>query len=151
MTSNVGAKKSTAAGFAKDKSIDYESAVRKTFKPEFFNRLDKVISFSPLTQEVIQRITEKELTDLRSREGLERYGRQLLWSESLIRELSVHGFQASLGARPLQQAIESLVVAPLSKWLVNNQPPADITLFLDWDENDGGLVVREELSPQSRK
>lgn len=141
MTSNVGATDSTQAGFGEDKSVDYESAVRKTFKPEFFNRLDDVIAFSPLSQEVMYQVTEKELRDLRSREGLERFGRQLLWSPDLVQYLANKGFQAKLGARPLQQTIEALVVAPLSKWLVENQPPSDIEVHLSWNAEAEQLVV----------
>ncbi|MCA9133446.1 MAG: ATP-dependent Clp protease ATP-binding subunit, partial [Planctomycetales bacterium] len=120
MTSNVGARSSTALGFGDDLGIDYAGEVRKAFRPEFFNRLDSVIAFLPLQKAVIRRISEKELGDLRHREGLERYGRKIEWTEALLDHLARAGFQASLGARPLQRTIETDIVAPLSKWIVEH-------------------------------
>lgn len=142
MTSNVGATANPAVGFAEDKSVDYESAVRKAFKPEFFNRLDRVIAFSPLNEAIMHDITEKELQDLHQREGLERFGRKLTWSPELVNALAQIGFQSSLGARPLQQAIETTVVGPLSKWLVDQQPPRDIAIHLDWDTKNKAVRIR---------
>lgn len=80
MTSNLGARVGSSLGFGDDQGVDYRSEVRKSFRPEFFNRLDAVIAFSPLNHDVILRITEKELAELRNREGLERYQRQLAWN-----------------------------------------------------------------------
>ncbi|MEM7557810.1 MAG: AAA family ATPase [Planctomycetota bacterium] len=144
MTSNIGAQRSTAAGFGDDNSVDYLSAVRKAFKPEFFNRLDDIIAFSPLSAEVMRAITEKELRDLCRREGLFRYGRKLSWSDELVEHLAKLGFQSDLGARPLQQAIESQVVAPLSTWMVVHNPPDGIELRLDWDASGKQLIVAKE-------
>lgn len=141
LTSNIGARRSTSVGFGDDKSVDYASEVRKAFKPEFFNRLDTVIAFSPLAPEVIRRITEKELRDLCRREGLSRYERKLKWTDGLVDHLTQVGFQSDLGARPLQQAIEAEVVAPLSKWLVENDPSGAIELCLDWDSTTKQLSV----------
>ncbi|MEM7473618.1 MAG: AAA family ATPase [Planctomycetota bacterium] len=143
MTSNIGAQRSTAAGFGGEKSVDYLSEVRHAFKPEFFNRLDDVIAFSPLTSQAIREITEKELRELSGREGLFRYGRKLTWSEDLVTFLARVGFQSDLGARPLQQAIESQVVAPLSTWIVKNDPPEGIGLQLDWEAEAKILRVTE--------
>ncbi len=142
MTSNVGARSSTSLGFSDEALIDYPSEVRKAFRPEFFNRLDSVIAFSPLSREVMQQITMKELDDLRRREGLERYGRQIEWSERLIDHLSRTGFQSSLGARPLQRTIEADIVAPLAKWLVQQHAAPVSRLLLDWDDNLQQLMIR---------
>ncbi len=144
MTSNIGARSSTALGFGDDAGIDYVGEVRKAFRPEFFNRLDSVIAFSPLSREIIRKITEKELSDLRGREGLQRYGRQIRWTDALVDQLAQVGFQSKLGARPLQRAIETLIVAPLSKWLVEHGQAHAQLLLLDWSaEHD---AMRVELS-----
>ncbi len=132
MTSNLGARVGSSLGFNDANRIDYRSIVRKAFRPEFFNRLDAVIAFSPLSREVIHRITEKELGDLCRREGLERYGRKLTWTSALVEHLAQVGFEANLGARPLQRFIETDVVAPLSKWLVEHGNISDQNLELDW-------------------
>lgn len=141
MTSNLGARVGSSLGFNDDNRIDYQSVVRKSFRPEFFNRLDAVIAFSPLSREVIHRITEKELADLCRREGLERYGRKLTWTPALVEHLAQVGFESKLGARPLQRFIETDVVAPLSKWLVDRSSVTDQQLELDWNTQER-LVVR---------
>lgn len=138
MTSNLGARSSTAVGFADSQKIDYTSEVRRAFRPEFFNRLDAIVPFAPLDRAAIRSITEKELNDLRGREGLQRYGREISWTERLLDHLARDGFDAKLGARPLQRAVETLVVAPLARWLVEHEAAAAQRLQLDWD---GQLVV----------
>lgn len=144
MTSNIGARTSTTLGFNDENAVDYTAEVRKAFKPEFFNRLDRIIAFSPLSLEVVRKIIEKELADLRRREGLERYGRNITWSDRLVEHLSQVGVQSQLGARPLQQAIESEVVAPLSKWLVQHTGESALQLDLDWEPNTQNLVISHE-------
>ncbi len=132
MTSNLGSRSSTSLGFNDLTGVDYASEVRKAFRPEFFNRLDAVVPFAPLGREAIRSITEKELNDLREREGLERYGREITWTERLLEHLAHDGFDARLGARPLQRAIETFVVAPLARWLVEHKTTGQ-RLSLDWD------------------
>ncbi len=142
MTSNIGARTSTALGFSDDQQIDYVSEVRKAFRPEFFNRLDSVIPFKPLSREVMRQIAEKELNDLRQREGLQRYGREIRWTEALIDYLTHTGFAANLGARPLQRVIETEIVAPLSKMLVEHNIASRsmaAKILLGWSE--GALSV----------
>jgi ATP-dependent Clp protease ATP-binding subunit ClpC len=141
MTSNVGGRSSTSLGFSEDANIDYASEVRKAFRPEFFNRLDSVIPFAPLSHEVIQQITIKELNDLRNREGLERYGRGIEWTTEVVDHLARTGFQNHLGARPLQRAIETDIVAPLAKWIVEHNALPATTLQLDWDTHHQLLIV----------
>lgn len=142
MTSNVGARSSTSLGFSEESQVDYVSEVRRAFRPEFFNRLDSVIPFSPLSPDVIHQITIKELEDLRRREGLERYGRGIEWTPRLVEHLAQTGFQKHLGARPLQRTIETDVVAPLAKWIVEHGAQTATTLRLDWDSRHQLLQVQ---------
>lgn len=144
MTSNIGARNTSSLGFNDESRIDYVGEVRRAFRPEFFNRLDGVIPFFPLTGEVMERIVIKELGELQLREGLQRYGRSIAWTEQLITHLSQTGFQATLGARPLQRTIETDVVAPLSKWIVEHGDRAMASLKLDWDSDVQALRVISE-------
>lgn len=139
MTSNLGSRQSTAVGFGEGQGVDYATEVRRAFRPEFFNRLDAVVPFAPLDREAIRSITEKELGDLRKREGLERYGRNIKWTERLLDHLAHDGFDAKLGARPLQRTIETVVVSPLARWLVENAGTGAKEIQLDWD---GRLIVK---------
>lgn len=124
MTSNLGADSAEQVGFAESRvstNTRYESAVREFFRPEFFNRLDGVIAFEPLTHEAILDITEKELRNIADREGLRKLGVQLTWTADVVAHLAERGYDAKFGARPLQRTLETLIVAPLSRFLVQSR------------------------------
>ena len=119
LTSNLGAQKSGAIGFGEQfNSQIYEREVQNFFRPEFFNRLDAVVQFAPLDATSLLEITEKELRSIANREGLRQANVKLMWTPEIVRFLSDKGFDARYGARPLQRAIENLVVAPLAKFLL---------------------------------
>ncbi|MFN9358837.1 MAG: ATP-dependent Clp protease ATP-binding subunit, partial [Alphaproteobacteria bacterium] len=86
--------------------------------PEFFNRLDGVITFDPLSQQSILNITEKELRSIAAREGLKKSGVTLTWTADVVQHLARTGYDPRYGARPLQRTLETLIVAPLSRLLV---------------------------------
>ena len=138
MTSNIGGTLNASAGFGESRSPNYLMEVRRAFRPEFFNRLDQIIAFDPLSPEVIAKITKKELAEISRRDGIVRQGLQLEFSDRLIAHLSRVGFDARLGARPLQRAIESQVVAPLAKWLLTEVTRSN-RIVLDWNET--GLII----------
>jgi ATP-dependent Clp protease ATP-binding subunit ClpA len=111
------------------------------FRPEFVNRIDAVVPFRPLGPDAVRRITEKELGELARREGLARAGLTLAWTPALVDQLAQTGFDPRYGARPLQRAIESAVVAPLARFLVANPALAGRTVTLDVGEA-GAVVIR---------
>jgi ATP-dependent Clp protease ATP-binding subunit ClpA len=144
MTSNLGADRQSLFGFGSLASTNrnaYRDAARDFFRPEFFNRLDGVVTFSSLGQKTILKIVRKELLAIQKREGFERGTLQLQWSEALIEHLARIGFDARYGARPLQRTIEREVVAPLAKWLLRSTGPEGI-LRADWV--DGQIRFAEE-------
>jgi ATP-dependent Clp protease ATP-binding subunit ClpC len=119
MTSNLGVERGEAFGFGKARPAEsFDSAVREFFRPEFFNRMDRVVTFAALGEEVVRRIAEKELRDLAKREGLVKAELTLEWSEEVVEMLARVGFDAKYGARPLQRTMERWVVVPLAKFLV---------------------------------
>ncbi len=141
LTSNLGSESSGAVGFgenAERSSGRHEAAVRNFFRPEFFNRLDRVVTFDPLSTEAIEGITEKELQRIATREGLIRRGVTLEWTAEVVRHLANAGFDPRYGARPLQRTLESLIVAPLAAILVQNSvtPPPVIRCEL----KDGAIL-----------
>ncbi len=133
MTSNLGAERHKAFGFG-DQAPPYADAARTFFRPEFYNRLDAVVTFEPLAPETIRAITLKELAEIERREGLQRCGLRLRWSERLVAWLGREGFDARLGARPLQRVLERRVVAPLARYLLAHPTLADAELLIDWEE-----------------
>ena len=117
LASNIGAAKSEPFGLARTAPA-YASEVEAFFRPEFFNRLDCVVTFSALTLESMRRIVAKELSDLAKREGFAKRKVALTWSPAVIDWLCRIGFDKRYGARPLQRTIEQHVVSPLARYLL---------------------------------
>jgi ATP-dependent Clp protease ATP-binding subunit ClpC len=143
MTSNLGANVPTSAGFSTDIGPSYESEVSKFFRPEFFNRLDAVITFKPLTREEVESITRKELGDMAAREGFAASGIRLDWTERLVAFLAREGYDQRFGARPLQRAIERLVVIAIARWKIANTDVRNAELLIDLDEKGGVRVTNQ--------
>jgi ATP-dependent Clp protease ATP-binding subunit ClpC len=139
MTSNLGAERRKAFGFG-DRPPPYADAARTFFRPAFYNRLDAIVTFDPLSPQTIHAITLKELAEVERREGLERAGLRLRWSERLVAWLGREGFDVRLGARPLQRVLERHVVASLARYLLIHSTLTDRELFIDWEKATGVRV-----------
>ena len=109
----------------------YQDEVERFFRPEFFNRLDAVVEFRPLTPAHVEEVTRKELADLAAREGFTAANIRLQWSDQVVQHLARNGYDQRLGARPLQRAIEGSVSTPLARWRVMNPKVRDVTLSLE--------------------
>jgi ATP-dependent Clp protease ATP-binding subunit ClpC len=134
MTSNLGADASDSAGFSSVPNPSYASEVHKFFRPEFFNRLDGVITFQPLGPPEVEAIARKELAELAQREGLVAAGLEVVWSERLLKTIVAEGYDHRFGARPLQRAIENRVAVPLARWRVDHPKARALTILVDLDE-----------------
>jgi ATP-dependent Clp protease ATP-binding subunit ClpC len=137
MTSNLGADRQKPFGFDANAKPQYRAEAMKFFRPEFFNRLDAVVTFHPLQQATIVAITRKELAAITKREGIARVGLRIRWTDRLVEHLARVGFDARYGARPLQRTIEREVVSPLAKWLLERPTLTNVTIEGDWD---GGAI-----------
>jgi ATP-dependent Clp protease ATP-binding subunit ClpC len=138
MTSNLGSTKGDQPGFGMGDTsyTPFDRAAQTFFRPEFYNRIDTVLSFRALDRESVRRIVEKELAALTNREGLKKRGIKLSWTPNLVNYLARRGFSSRLGARPLQRTIESQIVAPLASYLNRAHPPRGSNLHLDLDNHD---------------
>lgn len=131
MTSNVGASKITdrkaALGFGEngeeDEDKDIESLVmadlKKTFKPEFLNRIDEIIVFNQLQKDDIKEIARRMLKTLKKR--LLDLDIDAEFTEDAIAELAEVGFDKDYGARPLRRAIQQKIEDPLSELLLEEK------------------------------
>jgi ATP-dependent Clp protease ATP-binding subunit ClpC len=135
MTSNLGAEKFGRIGFGEHAAPSYEREAQTFFRPEFFNRLDFIVRFNPLNHQSLLQITEKELRSIARREGLESKGIKLVWTTKLVEFLAERGFDARYGARPLQRTIETIVTAPMAKFILQNSNLKEIELKADLNEN----------------
>ena len=143
MTSNLGSTKGDPLGFGVGETsyTSFDRAAQSFFRPEFYNRIDTVLSFRPLDRESVRRIVEKELAALMNREGLKKRGLKLSWTQRLVHHLSRQGFSTRLGARPLQRTIETQIVAPLASYLNREKAVRGSTLSLDLDEHDQVIIA----------
>ncbi len=107
MTSNVGAREMSSAliGFGDRLPGETRQAVERTFSPEFRNRLDAIISFSPLDEEVMTRVVDKFIRQLQA--SLDERKVTLKLTEGARRDLARRGYDPIFGARPLGRLIES--------------------------------------------
>src|SRR5262245_40955045 len=140
MTSNLRADKLENIGFESKDAPSYSREAMNFFRPEFFNRIDAVVQFNPLSKEMMRQITAKELGEIAAREGLQRNNLRLVWAEELIERLMAAGFDQRYGARPLQRTIEAMVVAPLAKHLLANPDLKNTTLQIS-PGKDGLLIA----------
>ncbi|MEK8021195.1 MAG: AAA family ATPase [Candidatus Parabeggiatoa sp.] len=134
MTSNLGARHSESISFIKQTDRDLDSVVRRFFRPEFYNRIDKVVNFQALDATTITNITRKELAALNEREGFQERDLTLTFTPKLVEHLAREGFDPEYGARPLQRAIERLVVAKLAEFLLEHLEIKGIKLVVDWGD-----------------
>jgi ATP-dependent Clp protease ATP-binding subunit ClpC len=148
MTSNIASAIPTRPGLgfgseaARFDREAVEREVERSFRPEFLNRLDRVVVFHPLARDVMREILDKELTAAIRRRGFRMQPWAIEWDESAITFLLERGFSAELGARPLKRAIERHVLAPLAMTIVERQFPAgDQFLFLSAGDSRGITVT----------
>lgn len=143
MTSNVGASKITerkqALGFGEnDENANIEELVmadlKKTFKPEFLNRLDEIIVFNQLEKEDIEEIARRMLKTLIKR--VADMGITLEFTDEAISALADAGFDKTYGARPLRRAIQSKIEDKLSELILENKITDKCTV----DFKDGEFI-----------
>lgn len=123
MTSNLGASHVRprsgfgTAGRSADEDQRYVEEVERHFRPEFVNRLDRVIPFSSLSPEEIAQVAQVALRGLLAREGIAGRGIVLTLSERAVASLAIGGHSETYGARALRRHLEDVVVAPVARLL----------------------------------
>jgi len=149
MTSNLGSE-----WIAEDSSRDeqevrqkIEEALRRHFRPEFFNRIDDVIVFHRLTREEIEQIVEIQLLSLQK--TVADRGIRLLWTPEARRHLAGKGYDPTFGARPLKRLVQKQVSDRLAEQILAGQLVAGDTATLDFDREADALVMRKADAPQA--
>ncbi len=151
MTSNVGAqfidKSSLTFGFqqatdghatcrhdTRRSKILVMDAMKKTFRPEFLNRIDEIIVFQQLTKEEIRRIVDIMSADLQSR--IKAQGMELIITDDCKDLIAKDGYNPSYGARPLRRSIQRLLEDALAEQVLqgNFKEGDTIKTILDGDE-----------------
>ena len=115
--------------------------LRKTFRPEFLNRIDDIITFKPLTQEQIAEVVELQMK--RVKKMLEPQGFELCWTSAAIQYLAKVGYDPEFGARPVKRAIQDYVLNDLSKKILAEEVSREKPITIDNTDADG-LVFKNQ-------
>ena len=112
MTSNIGATQSSVMGFQKDSNLNEDKAIKNFFTPEFRNRLDNIVKFEQLNEEILIQIVTKFIKDLE--DSLKDKNIFISLSKKAKKELARLGYDKLMGARPLQRVISQNIKLPLT-------------------------------------
>jgi ATP-dependent Clp protease ATP-binding subunit ClpC len=162
MTSNVGAeliRRQMSLGFAaakdtKAEKLDYDAMkervlaeMKKTFRPEFINRIDEIIVFHQLTEAQLRQIVDLLVKDLQERLADRKLSIEL--SDEAKSWLAKEGYDPVFGARPLRRAIERYVENPLSAKILSGELNEGDTVKVDLGKE--GLTFSGKTAKTSRK
>ena len=109
--------------------------LKKTFRPEFLNRIDDIITFKPLTQEQIAKVVELQMN--RVKKMLEPQGFELCWTPAAISYLAEVGYDPEFGARPVKRAIQDYVLNDLSKKILSEEVSREKPITIDYSKATG--------------
>ena len=115
--------------------------LRKTFRPEFLNRIDDIITFKPLTKEQIGQVVELQMN--RVKKMLAPQGFELRWTPAAIQYLAEVGYDPEFGARPVKRAIQDYVLNDLSKKILAEEVSREKPIVIDHTK-EGGLVFENK-------
>lgn len=160
MTSNIGVRQlkdfGQGVGFEtkarKEASEEHskgviQGALKRTFSPEFLNRIDDVVIFNSLTEDDIFKIIDIALKDLYVRlEGLEY---KMVLAKDAKKFVAEKGFDPQFGARPLHRAIQKYIEDPLAEFILNNNPPEGTIFKASLNSDKDGLEISIKKSTKS--
>jgi ATP-dependent Clp protease ATP-binding subunit ClpC len=156
MTSNLGTeyvRRSGSLGFLlhdsdaeeRQSQEKIEKALKDTFRPEFLNRIDEVITFSPLSKEEVARIVDLQMEEISER--LRERGLHVELTEDAREWLAQEGYNPAFGARPLKRALQKFVESPLSVRLLAGDFSEGDTILVEVDQEKDELVFHLQGEP----
>ena len=157
MTSNIGARflqKGGKLGFSGDTENRQDSKreqvleeLRKHFSPEFLNRIDDVIMFTPLNREDVKNIVELNLQSVAKR--LKKTDIELSWTDRALYYIAEVGFDPQYGARPIKRVIQKEILNKLSKDILGNVISSEAKIILDF--KNGEVIFTNESLPKIKE
>ena len=165
MTSNIGARQlkdfGAGVGFGTSSKVAQadehakgiiENALKKSFAPEFLNRIDDIVVFNALEREQIHSIIDIELDKLFNR--ISDLGYTLKLSEKAKDYIADKGFDKKYGARPLKRAIQKYIEDALAEEIVNSKLSEDDTIVMDLNSKTNTLTIKvkkTKKAPEEQK
>jgi len=161
MTSNTGSRQlkefGTGIGFTTklkesnrgaDSKEVIEKELKKTFAPEFLNRIDEVITFNSLSKEDIQQIINIELSKMIERMRAMEFELELTVSAKDY--VSTKGYDPEYGARPLKRAIQKYIEDTITEEIIKSNPPKGTKIVLDYDPEKDEMSVKLKKSKSKK-
>lgn len=161
MTSNIGVRQlkdfGMGVGFATSSRVESESdnnksviqnALKKTFSPEFLNRIDDVVIFNSLEKEHIFSIIDITLNDLMKRLNAMEF--KLTLTDEVKNFVADKGFDPNFGARPLNRAIQKYIEDPLAEFILGENPESGSILKADLDKENEKIIIRFAEKTESK-
>ena len=152
MTTNAGAHDMSRASMGfndQDHTSDGAEIIKKTFSPEFRNRLDAIIPFNPLSIEVIKTVVDKFLVELQAQ--LDEKKVQLEVSEKARDWIADKGYDKTMGARPMQRLIQENIKKPLAEELLFGQfSSKGGVVYVDQKEDGLSLKLKEAIKDKDK-
>ncbi len=150
MTSNLGTEyinKSGSLGFLQSEASSaaeekITKALKGAFRPEFLNRIDEIITFSPLSRDEMRLIVDLQMKEIRER--LNEHGIFVRLSDEARDWLSEEGYDPAFGARPLRRALQKHVESPLSIRLLAGDFDTGATILVEVDSEENKLIFRQD-------
>ncbi len=137
LTSNVGSRVTTETpvGFGRTQPPAPEQSVTmrelaRSFRPEFLNRIDRIVHFRPLSAETAERIARREVARVLERSGITRRKLVVDVDPAVLPVLLREGYSPAYGARPLKRTVERLVLLPVARAIAAGDAPAGSVLRL---------------------
>jgi len=145
MTSNLGSE-----ALLENKASSQQQALnilKTRFRPEFINRVDEVVIFNPLNQNVIQEIIRKELNDLVMRVNSEKEY-QITYQDDIVQQILKDAYDQEYGARPIKRYIQQNIETLLAQAILKDQivPEKRFAIALDSKTNDFILSTKLKLN-----
>jgi ATP-dependent Clp protease ATP-binding subunit ClpC len=159
MTSNLGTefvRKGGSLGFLQKTDTDddkeaqtkIEKALKDAFRPEFLNRIDEVILFSPLTMPDMRKIVELQMKEVEGR--LAEHGLKVKLTDKAKEWLAKAGYDTNFGARPLRRVLQKHVESPLSVKLLSGEYADGDTVGVDVDVDDKVVFQKQDAEKKEK-
>ena len=131
-------------GDAEDKEAQkkIEKALKDTFRPEFINRIDEIITFSPLSVEDMSEIVDLQMKEISER--LADVGLKVALSDKTRTWLAQEGYDSAFGARPLKRALQKFIESPLSIKLLEGEFAAGDVVAVDVNDDNEVVFTRKK-------
>ena len=152
MTTNAGAEllNRRSIGFSDSRQSGDEMAeIKRMFSPEFRNRLDAIIPFAALSEEIIMRVVDKFLIELEHQLQVKRV--EATFTDALRKHLAKKGFDPVMGARPMQRLIQDVIRRALADELLFGRLANGGSVYVDIDDKDEVTLTFNDSDPREKK